>query len=113
MKHALDKSMASLSTCHLGPCFERQSCLKTYTICCRPYGHYFVSGGHDNTARLWSTDHYQPLRLFAGHLADIDVGVHSLHSSLQIKLLLIMLVVAGIVVWRTFGGIPSSLNLLA
>ena len=40
----------------------------------RPHGHYFASCGHDNTARLWSTDHYQPLRLFTGHLSDVDVS---------------------------------------
>ena len=38
-----------------------------------PCGHYFVSGGQDRTARLWSTDHHQPLRIFAGHLSDVDV----------------------------------------
>uniref|UniRef100_A0A8C5QXC6 Transcription initiation factor TFIID subunit 5 n=1 Tax=Leptobrachium leishanense TaxID=445787 RepID=A0A8C5QXC6_9ANUR len=57
-----------------------------------PYGYYFVSGGHDRVhspltkfcgsllnlhffsfgfLRLWATDHYQPLRIFAGHLADV------------------------------------------
>lgn len=32
-----------------------------------------MSGGQDRTARLWSTDHHQPLRIFAGHLSDVDV----------------------------------------
>lgn len=41
---------------------------------CSPLGHYFVSCGNDRTARLWSTDHFQPLRIFAGHLADVDVS---------------------------------------
>uniref|UniRef100_A0A667XD94 Transcription initiation factor TFIID subunit 5 n=1 Tax=Myripristis murdjan TaxID=586833 RepID=A0A667XD94_9TELE len=58
-----------------------------------PYGYYFVSGGHDRVAReyfnmqhclhvtfigvfcpsnsLWATDHYQPLRMFSGHLGPI------------------------------------------
>lgn len=39
-----------------------------------PFGYYFVSGGHDRLARLWSTDHYQPLRLFAGHYSDVEVS---------------------------------------
>lgn len=33
-----------------------------------PVGYYFVSCGHDRTARLWATDSYQPLRVFAGKL---------------------------------------------
>jgi transcription initiation factor TFIID subunit 5 len=28
---------------------------------------------HDRTARLWSTDVIYPLRVFAGHLGDVDV----------------------------------------
>ena len=39
-----------------------------------PQGFYFVSGSHDRTARVWSTDHIQPLRILAGHLSDIDVS---------------------------------------
>lgn len=38
-----------------------------------PHGHYFVTAGHDRTARLWATDHHQPLRIFSGHLSDVDV----------------------------------------
>jgi len=38
-----------------------------------PSGHYFVSGSADRTARLWSTQGMQPLRLFVGHLSDVDV----------------------------------------
>lgn len=38
-----------------------------------PSGHYFVSGSSDRTARLWSTQGMQPLRLFVGHLSDVDV----------------------------------------
>jgi len=37
-----------------------------------PTGHYFCTGSHDNMARLWSVDHREPLRLFRGHLADVD-----------------------------------------
>ena len=38
-----------------------------------PLGFYFVTGSHDKTARVWSTDHIQPLRILAGHLSDVDV----------------------------------------
>ncbi|GBG32331.1 Sodium channel protein type 1 subunit alpha [Hondaea fermentalgiana] len=37
-----------------------------------PAGYYFVSGSHDNVARLWSIESRKPLRLFVGHLADVD-----------------------------------------
>ena len=39
-----------------------------------PHGYYFASTGHDRTARLWATDHHQPLRIFAGHFSDVDVN---------------------------------------
>jgi len=32
----------------------------------RGAGHYFATCSHDRTARLWSTDHIYPLRIFAG-----------------------------------------------
>lgn len=38
------------------------------------HGYYFATGGHDKTARLWATDQHQPLRIFAGHYSDVDVG---------------------------------------
>lgn len=38
-----------------------------------PRGHYFASASHDRTARLWSTDQPQPLRIFAGHVSDVNV----------------------------------------
>ncbi|KAG0743474.1 hypothetical protein G6F57_006174 [Rhizopus arrhizus] len=37
-----------------------------------PYGFYFATASHDKTARLWSCDHVHPLRIFAGHLADVN-----------------------------------------
>ena len=37
-----------------------------------PFGHYFVSGGRDKVARLWSTDHIGYLRMFVGHDQDVD-----------------------------------------
>ncbi|KAJ3295779.1 Transcription initiation factor TFIID subunit 5 [Borealophlyctis nickersoniae] len=33
---------------------------------------YFATASHDKTARLWSCDHIYPLRIFAGHLSDVD-----------------------------------------
>ena len=38
-----------------------------------PFGIYFATASHDKTARLWSCDHPFPLRIFAGHLSDVDV----------------------------------------
>lgn len=35
-------------------------------------GPYFVTASADRTARLWSTDRSQPLRVFAGHLSDVE-----------------------------------------
>ncbi|KAK9100240.1 hypothetical protein Scep_023670 [Stephania cephalantha] len=37
-----------------------------------PVGHYFASASHDRTARVWSMDRIQPLRIMAGHLSDVD-----------------------------------------
>ncbi|CAL5358858.1 unnamed protein product [Camellia sinensis] len=39
-----------------------------------PLGHYFASASHDRTARVWSVDRIQPLRIMAGHLSDVDVN---------------------------------------
>ncbi len=38
-----------------------------------PLGYYFATASHDRTAKLWSTDHIFPLRVFAGHLSDVNV----------------------------------------
>lgn len=40
-----------------------------------PLGHYFASTSHDRTARIWSMDRIQPLRIMAGHLSDVDVSI--------------------------------------
>jgi len=37
-----------------------------------PFGHYLATGSHDRTARIWSTERAHPLRILAGHLADVD-----------------------------------------
>lgn len=40
-----------------------------------PLGMYFATASRDRTARLWSTDRTACLRIYAGHLADVDVSV--------------------------------------
>ena len=37
-------------------------------------GVYFATASRDRTARLWSTDRTTALRIYAGHLSDVDVG---------------------------------------
>lgn len=37
-----------------------------------PRGHYFVSVGADQTARLWSTERKGSLRIFLGHQSDVE-----------------------------------------
>jgi len=39
-----------------------------------PYGFYFATASNDRTAILWSCDHIYALRIFAGHISDIDVN---------------------------------------
>ncbi|KAG2301284.1 hypothetical protein Bca52824_029935 [Brassica carinata] len=43
-----------------------------------PFGHYFASCSHDHTARIWSMDRIQPLRMMAGHLSDVDFSRRNL-----------------------------------
>lgn len=38
-----------------------------------PSGYYFATASRDRTARLWATDNPQPLRIFSGHLSDVEV----------------------------------------
>jgi transcription initiation factor TFIID subunit 5 len=40
-----------------------------------PLGIYFATGSRDRTARLWSTDRISCLRVYAGHLSDVDVSL--------------------------------------
>jgi len=57
-----------------------QSCLAWYrghsfpiwSCCFSPLGLYFATASHDRTARLWSTDKGVPIRIFAGHLSDVE-----------------------------------------
>lgn len=41
-----------------------------WSVSYAPSGYYFVTGGADATARLWTTDRNAPVRLFAGHTSD-------------------------------------------
>lgn len=38
-----------------------------------PRGYYFASASADRTARLWTCEQIMPLRIFAGHLSDVEV----------------------------------------
>ena len=49
---------------HLGPVFDVQW---------GPFGHYFLTAGHDKKAHLWSTSKASPLRWFVGHDTPVDV----------------------------------------
>jgi WD40 repeat protein len=42
---------------HMCPVWDVAAC---------PHGTYFMSAGADQTARLWSTEHARPLRVFNG-----------------------------------------------
>ena len=50
-------------------------------------GVYFATASRDRTARLWSTDRTTALRIYAGHLSDIDVGSSSFFRGLLLKTL--------------------------
>lgn len=39
-----------------------------------PMSIYFATASRDKTARLWSTDRTSALRVYAGHLSDVDVS---------------------------------------
>lgn len=41
-----------------------------WSVAFSPSGYYFVSGGSDATARLWTTDRPVPVRLFTGHTSN-------------------------------------------
>ncbi|XP_022809878.1 transcription initiation factor TFIID subunit 5-like [Stylophora pistillata] len=65
----------------LSPWMTNALCVQLALIVCTlhfveshpsPRGHYFASASHDRTARLWSTDQPQPLRIFAGHVSDVN-----------------------------------------
>ena len=45
-----------------------------------PLGTYFATGSRDKTARLWSTDRVSALRIYAGHLSDVDVSLFPFQS---------------------------------
>ena len=65
-----------------------------------PMGVYFATASRDRTARLWSTERPSCLRVYAGHLSDVDVGwfkkylclltdiLFSVYNSIQIRYIL-------------------------
>ena len=55
-------------------CSYKGHCFPVWDVKFSPHGYYFASCSHDRTARLWATDSYQPLRVFAGHISDVDVS---------------------------------------
>ena len=44
---------------------------------------YFATGSQDRTARLWNLEYTFPLRIFAGHLQDVDVSTNPCERSRQ------------------------------
>ena len=64
-----------------------------------PLGFYFVTGSHDKTARVWSTDHIQPLRILAGHLSDVDVRSWQKLAFFSWCSILVFLLLYQITVW--------------
>lgn len=65
-------------------CVYKGHCFPVWDVKFSPHGYYFASAAYDRTARLWATDSHQPLRLFSGHISDVDVS----HSLLQCDALL-------------------------
>ena len=53
--------------------FINLSLLIFYAFLYSPFGYYFASCSYDRTARLWCTENAQPIRIFAGHLSDVNV----------------------------------------
>merc|ERR1712187_327529 len=70
---SLDGNVSLLSTeiesnlavykAHTAPIWDLSPC---------PYGHYFITGSGDHTARLWTTERKKNLREFCGHHSDVD-----------------------------------------
>ena len=55
-----------------------------------PMGIYFATASRDRTARLWSTDRTTALRIYAGHLSDVDVGSVPPLRGLSLKTLAVL-----------------------
>ncbi|GIX77637.1 transcription initiation factor TFIID subunit 5 [Caerostris extrusa] len=61
--------------CYKGHCFP------VWDVKFSPYGYYFATCGHDKLVRLWVTDNPQPIRLFSGHVSDVDVMCVQFHPN--------------------------------
>lgn len=44
-----------------------------WTVKFSPLGFFFASGSADRTANLWATSDILPIRVFKGHLTDVEV----------------------------------------
>ena len=53
-------------------CYRAHCSSPVWDVCFAPAGHgLFLSASHDQTARLWSTERSQPLRMLVGHYSDV------------------------------------------
>ena len=69
-----DNTVRLWSTELSGKCLSwyRGHCFPIWDCSFSPLGLYFATASHDRTARLWSTDKGTPLRIFAGHISDVE-----------------------------------------
>ncbi|EHB10437.1 TAF5-like RNA polymerase II p300/CBP-associated factor-associated factor 65 kDa subunit 5L [Heterocephalus glaber] len=56
----------------LGHLLYQEHASSMWDLAISPYSLYFASGSHNRTTRLWSFDRIYPVRIYAGHLADVD-----------------------------------------
>ncbi|KAF6259711.1 WD40-repeat-containing domain protein [Scenedesmus sp. NREL 46B-D3] len=66
------RRVCASSTTLAGATCSRGHVYPVWDVAACPHGSYLVSGGSDRTARLWSTEHARPLRIYAGHQSDVD-----------------------------------------
>ena len=82
--HTVWDAQVELFVLHKLEFYDEQTFIYTrFMVQFSPFGHYFASCSHDRTARIWSMDRMQPLRMMAGHLSDVDVSVSLLHFNFQ------------------------------
>lgn len=76
-----------------------------------PHGHYFATASHDRTARLWATDHHQPLRIFSGHFSDVDVSIAQTHGLAVLNMRAIYSIYKSCLNYNCSGMCASSYSL--